>query len=54
MNRTATTMMKLVGTHATLATMTIYRDERTMEQSVRLMRECGYTVAIETGYTVAA
>lgn len=51
-----TKMTKLTGTKMNgteIATVVIYRDERTVWESIRLMHECGYLVSVESGYEVA-
>jgi hypothetical protein len=53
---TMTKMTKLTGTKMNgteIATVVIYRDERTVWESIRLMHECGYLVSVESGYEVA-
>lgn len=42
-----------IGKHTvTGQTLSIYRQEKTAEESVRLMRECGYVVTVQHGYNV--
>jgi len=47
-----TTMMQLIGRNDAGTTVSIYRDARTMDESIRLMRECGYAVTVQLGYVV--
>jgi hypothetical protein len=49
-----TTMVHIIGRHTvTGSVVSIYRQKATAEESVRLMRECGYLVTVQAGYTAA-
>lgn len=48
-----TNMVHIIGQHKDSGTtISIYREDKTAQESIRLMQECGYIVTVQAGYSV--